>query len=70
VIPRLDFDPPPSQQFVTTDQAADLLRVKPTTVRQWASRGRIAAVGRAHGRPVYRLADVLRQWSSTTRRAA
>lgn len=70
MIPRLDLGLPPSQQHVTTDEAAALIHVPAGTVRQWASRGRITATGKAHGRPVYLLAEVLAYWSATRRSAA
>lgn len=70
MIPRLDLDPPPSRQYVTTDQAAQACRVRADLVRQWAKRGHIKPAGRAYGRPIYLLSDVLRHWSATRRDSA
>jgi hypothetical protein len=66
--PTLDILGDP--EHVTTDQAARLLGIRPGLIRQWASRRKIQPVGRAHGRPVYRFADVLHYWRETRRNAA
>lgn len=47
--------------LVTTDQAAEMVRKKPGTIRQWKHRGHLEPAGLdEHGKPLYRPEDVYR----------
>lgn len=47
--------------YVTTAQAAEMVRRKPGTIRQWKLRGHLAPRGLdEHGKPLYDPADVYR----------
>ncbi|HEX8866695.1 MAG TPA: hypothetical protein VF821_13650 [Lentzea sp.] len=65
-------------EFVTTSEAAESQGVSVTTIRVWASRGRIAAVRGPDGTPIrhpvtgeclYALLDVAKAEHATRRRA-
>jgi DNA-binding transcriptional MerR regulator len=54
--------------YVTTDQAAELANVQPGTIRSWASRGKLLAVGTVNGLRYYAAAEVIRVEAATRRR--
>lgn len=54
------------QSLVTATEAAAHAGVKAATVRSWASRGHLAASGEDdHGRPLYKLLDVVKAERAT-----
>ena len=55
-------------RYVSTQEAADLAGVPVGTVRSWASRGKLAAVGTANGVRYYLAAEVMRVEAATRRR--
>jgi predicted site-specific integrase-resolvase len=57
-----------SRDYVSTDQAADLAGVPEGTIRSWASRGKLAAVGTVNGVRYYVAAEVMRVEAATRRR--
>lgn len=57
-----------SDRWVSTDQAADLANVPEGTIRSWASRGKLAAVGTVNGVRYYAAAEVMRVEAATRRR--
>lgn len=57
-----------AEDYVTTEQAADLAKVPVGTVYSWASRGKLAAVGVANGIRYYAAAEVIRVEAATRRR--
>ncbi|WP_145498681.1 MerR family transcriptional regulator [Streptomyces sp. CFMR 7] len=55
-----------ARQLLSAGAAA----IRPTTIRDWASRGHLTRAGLTeHGRPLYRLADVARAELATRARA-
>jgi DNA-binding transcriptional MerR regulator len=61
--------PPEQYRHVTAREAEEQLNVPASTVRAWASQGRLHAVSiDAKGRRWYRLSDVLALRDSTRRR--
>jgi DNA-binding transcriptional MerR regulator len=63
-----DHDNDGEDRYVTTAQAADLANVEVGTIRSWASRGKLAAVGTVNGVRYYAAAEVLRVEAATRRR--
>lgn len=56
--------------LVTTPEAAAHCGVDASTIRKWRERGHLTVSGLdPHGRPLYRLIDVLRAARDTRRRA-
>jgi DNA-binding transcriptional MerR regulator len=53
--------------YVSTAEAADLANVPIGTVRSWASRGKLLAVGTVNGVRYYAAAEVLRIEAATRR---
>lgn len=47
-----------NERLLTVEEAADLVRVKPATIRDWIADGRLAEAGRAGRRIRVRAADV------------
>lgn len=54
-------------RFLTTDELASRIRVKPQTLRAWRVTGRGPAYYRLGGRVAYRIADV-EAWEAAGRR--
>ena len=48
-----------NEKLLTVDEAADLVRVKPATIRDWIADGRLPEAGRAGRRIRVRAGDVL-----------
>lgn len=53
--------------YVSTNQAAQLANVPPGTVRSWAARGKLLAVGTVNGARYYAAAEVIRIEAATRR---
>lgn len=56
------------ERYVSTIEAAELANVPIGTVRSWASRGKLLAVGTVNGVRYYAAAEVLRVEAATRRR--
>jgi DNA-binding transcriptional MerR regulator len=61
-------DQPREGDYVTTTEAAELAAVPVGTIRSWASRGKLFAVGTVNGVRYYAAAEVLRVEAATRRR--
>jgi hypothetical protein len=60
--------PPPEEEFLNRDAAAELLHLAPSTLATWASRGKADAPPmRRHGRRVVYAKSELLRWSESTR---
>ena len=46
-------------RLLTTDEVADIFRVRPRTVNDWVRTGRIRQVNKTRGRHLFREEDVL-----------
>lgn len=44
------------EEYLTTKEVAELLRIKPTTVRKWIGQGLLPAIGFGHLNKEYRIA--------------
>lgn len=63
-----DEQTPGRGRYVSTEEAAGLAQVPVGTVRSWASRGKLAAVGTVNGVRYYAAAEVIRVEAATRRR--
>ena len=66
----MDQEAPGQQRgrIVSTVDAAELANVKPGTIRQWASRGKLVAAGTVNGMHYWWAVEVLRVEAATRRR--